>query len=63
MNDYVFNHDELTVMVDYMAHHGYNSHDIAYAVEKPWKFADVLALAVAERDSFLIQEPTQLEAF
>jgi len=35
------------ILVAYMASEGYTSNDIAYAVEKPWKHADVLAEAKA----------------
>ena len=39
---------DLVILVAYMAERGDNVRDIAYAVEKPWKFADVLAEAKAE---------------
>ena len=38
---------DLVILVAYMAAEGYTSNDIAYAVEKPWKHADVLAEAKA----------------
>jgi hypothetical protein len=38
---------DLVILVAYMAAEGYTSNDIAYAVEKPWKHADVLADAKA----------------
>ena len=43
----VLAHDDLVILVAYMAAEGYTSNDIAYAVEKPWKHADVLADAKA----------------
>ena len=39
--------DDLVILVAYMAEEYYSAHDIAYAVEKPWKHADVLAEAKA----------------
>ena len=39
--------DDLVILVAYMAENLYTAHDIAYAVEKPWKHADVLAEAKA----------------
>ena len=39
--------DDLVILVAYMAENLYTAHDIAYAVEKPHKYADVLAEAKA----------------
>jgi hypothetical protein len=39
--------NDLTILVAYMAEEHYTPRDIAYAVEKPAKFADVLAEAKA----------------
>lgn len=38
---------DLVVLTAYMADQGYSAKDVAYAVEKPWKFADMLADAEA----------------
>ena len=46
-------HEDLVILIDFMAGDdysagsNYSAGDIAYAVEKPWKFADVLAQAKA----------------
>ena len=40
--------DDLIILTAHMAERGYVSNEIAYAVEKPWKFADVLADAKAD---------------
>ena len=37
--------DDLVILVAYMASEDYTAHDIAYAVEKPWKYTDILAEA------------------
>ena len=39
--------NDLTILVAYMAEEHYTRRDIAYAVEKPRKYADVLADAKA----------------
>ena len=48
-------HDDLVILTSYMAEHGYSAPEIAYAVEKPWKFLDVLdnTKAMIERDTAL----------
>ena len=38
---------DLVILVAYMAAEGYTSNDIAYAVEKPWKYEATLAAAKA----------------
>ncbi|MCA1570813.1 MAG: hypothetical protein LC798_10950 [Chloroflexi bacterium] len=39
----IADHDDLVALTSYMARSGdYTASDIAYAVEKPWKFTDVL---------------------
>jgi hypothetical protein len=37
--------DDLVILVAYMAAEYFSAQDIAYAVEKPWKYANVLAEA------------------
>ena len=39
-------HSNLVTLTSYMADNGYNAEDIAYAVEKPWKYEDVFAEAI-----------------
>jgi hypothetical protein len=39
--------DDLVILVAYMAAEDFSAQDIAYAVEKPHKYADVLAEAKA----------------
>ena len=39
-------HGDLVILTSYMADHDYNSAEIAYAVEKPWKHGDVFVLAL-----------------
>ena len=34
--------DDLVLLTAYMADHNYTASDIAYAVEKPWKYEEVL---------------------
>ena len=44
----LFAGDDLALMIRYMADSGdYTVDDLAYAVEKPWKYVDVLAEALA----------------
>jgi hypothetical protein len=33
-------HDNVATLASYLADHGFTAHDVAYAVEKPWKFED-----------------------
>jgi hypothetical protein len=40
-------HADLVILVRYMLEDAYTAEDIVYAVEKPWKFTDVLADAKA----------------
>ena len=40
--------DDLIILTSWLADEGYSASDIAYAVEKPWKFADVLDAAKAD---------------
>jgi hypothetical protein len=37
--------DDLVILVAYMAAECFSAQDIAYAVEKPWKYTDILAEA------------------
>ena len=39
-------HDNIVTLTAYMADNGYDAADIAYAVEKPWKYGDVYLEAV-----------------
>jgi len=39
--------DDLVILVAFMASEDYTTEDIALAVERPWKYADVLAEAKA----------------
>jgi len=39
--------DDLVILVAFMASEDYTSNDIAYAVEKPWKYEATLAAAKA----------------
>ena len=39
--------DDLVILVAYMASEDYTTEDIALAVERPWKYVDVLADAKA----------------
>jgi hypothetical protein len=41
-------YDELITLTAWMAENGHSAADIAYAVEKPWKFADELTQAKRE---------------
>ena len=34
-------HDNIVTLTAYMAETGYSASEVAYAVEKPWKFEDV----------------------
>lgn len=38
-------HDDLVILTEWMARHDFSADDLAYAVAKPWKFADFLELA------------------
>lgn len=40
-------HDDLVVLTAWLADRGYSASSVAYAVEKPWKFANELSLAKA----------------
>jgi len=40
-------HEELVILTAYMAAEDYTAEDVAYAVEKPWKYVGVLAEARA----------------
>ena len=41
-------HSNIVTLTSYLADHGYDAADVAYAVEKPWKFEDEFLLAVEE---------------
>lgn len=43
-------HEDLVVLTAWMADHGYDAKAIAYAVEKPWKYEQELAVAKATND-------------
>jgi len=43
--------NDLTILVAYMAEEHYTTRDIAYAVEKPHKYADVLTEAKAANEA------------
>lgn len=42
--------DDLELLVWWLADQGYEAYDVAYAVTKPWKFDDELALAKAQAE-------------
>ena len=42
------NWDEVILITSYLAEHGETAKNVAYAVEKPWKFLDVLDAAKKE---------------
>jgi hypothetical protein len=46
--DWFVDHANLITLTAYMADHGYEAKDIAYAVEKPWKFEDEFLAAQRE---------------
>ena len=48
--EYLFDHDMLILLVDYMAEHDYTAKQIAYAVEKPWKHLDLVDKARIEAE-------------
>lgn len=43
-------HEDLVMLTSWMAKNGYEATEIAYAVEKPWKYADVMSKAVKDED-------------
>lgn len=45
--DASFTHADLVLLTRWMADENYDADDIAYAVEKPWKYIDELASAEA----------------
>ena len=44
---WVFDYDDLIILIDFMAGDDYSVGELADAVAKPWKFADVLVEAKA----------------
>lgn len=48
MAEWVFDYDELVMIVNYMAYHQYDRSEIARAVEKPHNYLDVLEAAKEE---------------
>ena len=44
-------HDDLIVLTSWLASQGHSAEDIAYAVEKPWKYEAELAAAKHEQDT------------
>ena len=44
---WVFDYDDLIILIDFMAGDDYSVGELADAVAKPWKYADVLAEAKA----------------
>ncbi|GAC1521643.1 MAG: hypothetical protein NVS3B1_06090 [Marmoricola sp.] len=47
MDDSLMTYPDLITLTTYMAETGYSAGEVAYAVEKPFKFLDVLAEAKA----------------
>ena len=47
-NTWVFNHDDLIILVDFMVGEEYPKSDIAEAVRKPWNWAEELIQAKAD---------------
>lgn len=41
-------HANIVVLARWMADNGYTAEDVAYAVEKPWKYEDEFDKAIAE---------------
>ena len=41
-------HDNLVILCDYLADNDWSAHDVAGAVEKPWKYTDEYLMARAE---------------
>jgi hypothetical protein len=41
-------HDNLVTLTAWMADNGHNAAEVAYAVEKPWKFEDLFRQAAAD---------------
>ena len=54
-------HDDLVLLTAYMAEHHYPASEVAYAVEKPWKYVEELEEAQAERDEEGSREILPLE--
>ncbi len=40
-----FHYDDVVVLTQWMAAEGFTAAEVAYAVEKPWKHTDCLAIA------------------
>lgn len=47
-NPWFADHSNIVTLTSYLADHGYSANDVAYAVEKPWKFEDEFLEAVSE---------------
>ena len=43
----IISHDDLIILIDFMAGDDYSVGELADAVAKPWKYADVLTVAKA----------------
>lgn len=43
-------YDNVVRLTSYMADNGYDAQEVAYAVEKPWKFVDVWEQAKVQDD-------------
>jgi hypothetical protein len=54
-------HDDIVLLTAYMAEEGYPASEVAYAVEKPWKYIEELVKAQAERDEEGSREILPLE--
>ena len=44
---WVFDYDDLIILIDFMAQNDYSVGELADAVAKPWKYADVIVEAKA----------------
>ena len=44
------NHDNIVTLTAWMAEHGHDAREVAYAVEKTWKFGDLYEQAEADDD-------------
>jgi hypothetical protein len=54
-------HDDLVLLTSYMAEHGYKASEVAYAVEKPWKFIDLLHRARVEQADRVVEALPDVE--
>ena len=49
-------HENLVTLTRYMAENEYSAEQVAYAVEKPWKFDEEFELAQADTKGELVEE-------